>query len=251
MTIVDSHCHVGLHKYEPVESLLYHMVHSAVDRSVAIQYMGNSDNSYLVECVATHADKVAGVMVVEADDDGRRMRHWAEQGLVGIRLHANARVDGKDPLAQWRTAAELDLVVSACSSPALLLSAEFAEVLSEFPDLKIVIEHLGGATQDVDTEEFNRVLALASHENLTIKLPGFGEFCELPCPFAHVPALARMTLEAFGPRRMMWGSDYPPVSSREGYENSLSFPRDYFSDLSEEERGWIFGATALSVWKFR
>jgi len=51
---------------------------------------------------------------------------------------------------------------------------------------------------------------------LTIKLPGFGEFCELPCPFEAVPPLAEMALEAFGPQRVMWGSDYPPVSSREG-----------------------------------
>ena len=30
MTIVDTHCHIGLHKYEPVESLLYHMNTSGV-----------------------------------------------------------------------------------------------------------------------------------------------------------------------------------------------------------------------------
>ena len=25
MTIVDTHCHVGLHKYEPVEVMLFHV----------------------------------------------------------------------------------------------------------------------------------------------------------------------------------------------------------------------------------
>ena len=59
-----------------------------------------------------------------------------------------------------------------------------------------------------------------------------------------------MVVEAFGPQRVMWGSDFPPVSSREGYHRSLQFPLDYFSDLSEGEREWIFGRTALSVWKF-
>ena len=29
-----------------------------------------------------------------------------------------------------------------------------------------------------------------------------------------------MAYEAFGPRRMMWGSDYRPVADREGYRNS-------------------------------
>ena len=56
--------------------------------------------------------------------------------------------------------------------------------------------------------------------------------------------------EVIGRYRVMWGSDYPPVSGREGYANSLSVPLDYFSALSEQEREWIFGKTALKIWKF-
>ena len=120
------------------------------------------------------------------------------------------------------------------------------------PDLQIVIEHLGGIDRGAKPpyDEFKPVLDLAKHPNLTIKLPGFGEFCHLPHPFAHIPPLADMALEAFGPQRIMWGSDYPPVSSREGYNNALRFPMEYFSHLSEEDRSWIFGRTARKVWKF-
>ena len=46
----------------------------------------------------------------------------------------------------------------------------------------------------------------------------------------------------------MWGSDWPPVSSREGYDNSLEFPLHYLAALSAEERSWIFGRTAQKVW---
>jgi predicted TIM-barrel fold metal-dependent hydrolase len=48
----------------------------------------------------------------------------------------------------------------------------------------------------------------------------------------------------------MWGSDWPPVSSREGYDHALSFPMTHLSALSEDERAWIFGGTALEVWRF-
>jgi len=48
----------------------------------------------------------------------------------------------------------------------------------------------------------------------------------------------------------MWGSDYPPVSRREGYDNSLKVPMDYLSGLSSEDREWIFGKTALKIWRF-
>ncbi len=191
-------------------------------------------------------------MIVEPDDDGTRMRHWAAQGIVGIRLEATARAQTADPLAQWRTATELDLVVSAPCTPDALLSPQFAEVVDTFPNLQIVIEHLAGVNTDTQPPyaEFEQVLALARHPNLSIKLPGFGEFCPLPYPFAAVPPLARRAVEAFGPQRVMWGSDYPPVSSREGYEHSLRYPMEYFADLSDADRAWIFGKTALRVWNF-
>ena len=39
----------------------------------------------------------------------------------------------------------------------------------------------------------------------------------------------------------MWGSDYPPVSRREGYDNALRVPIDYLSGFSADDREWIFG----------
>ena len=249
MRIIDTHCHIGLRKYEPVETLLFHMQRAGVAQAVFIQYMGNSDNTYLVETLAAHPGKFAAAMLVPADDDGSAIRAWAERGIGGIRLAANFRGTGDDPLAHWRTANKLGLVVSAPSSPVSLASAEFVEVLRLFPELSIVIEHLGGAKAGMALDEFQPVLGLAVHDNLTIKLPGFGEFCHLPHPFRDVPVFADQVLEAFGPRRMMWGSDWPPVSSREGYDSSLSFPLDYFADLSADERAWVFGKTAQQVWK--
>lgn len=248
MHIIDTHCHIGLHKYEPVEVLLFHMQRAGVAQAVFIQYAGNTDNQYILDSMAAHPGKFAAAMLVPPDDDGSAIRAWAEQGIGGIRLAANFRGTGRDTLAHWRTAAELGLVVSAPSSPASLSSDEFAEVLRLFPDLSIVIEHLGGAKPGMAPEEFAPVPALAAHDNLTIKLPGFGEFCHLPHPFRDVPRFADQVLEAFGPQRVMWGSDWPPVSSREGYDSSLSFPLDYFADLSEDERAWIFGRTAQQVW---
>ena len=252
MTIVDTHCHTGIHKYEPVETLLFHMERAQVDKAILIQHAGETDNSYHVECLQQHPGRFASAMVVEPDDDGTRIRHWAAQGIVGIRLPAASRAQNADPLSQWKTAAELDLVVSAPSSPSALLSDAFDEVLQTFPNLSIVIEHLAGVNKDTEPpyEDYRRVLDFAEHPNLSIKLPGFGEFCALPHPLSDVPPLAEMAIEAFGPSRVMWGSDWPPVSSREGYDHSLNFPMQYLSSFSDDERAWIFGETALEVWRF-
>jgi predicted TIM-barrel fold metal-dependent hydrolase len=48
---------------------------------------------------------------------------------------------------------------------------------------------------------------------------------------------------------MMWGSDYPRVIMREGYRNSLQFTMEQMSFCGREDLEWVFGKTALSVWK--
>ena len=252
MTIVDTHCHIGTLKYEPVESLLHMMIASDVDKAVFIQYAGNADNSYMVDSMAAHPGKFQSAMIVTPDDDGTQIRKWAEQGIVGIRMALDARADHDDPLIHWRTANDLGLVVSAPSRVPKLLGEAFREVIDTFPDLQIVIEHLASVGRDAEApyEDYKEAMKLAERPNLSIKLPGFGEICSVPLPFDPIPPLADMALEAFGPERMMWGSDYPPVSGREGYANSLQVPVDYFSQLSEDEREWIFGRAALNIWQF-
>ena len=47
MFIVDTHCHTGTNKYEPVEALMFHMEQANVSKAVLIQHAGNTDNSYL------------------------------------------------------------------------------------------------------------------------------------------------------------------------------------------------------------
>ncbi|MBE84366.1 amidohydrolase [bacterium] len=252
MTIVDTHCHIGLHKYEPVESLAFMMGKSGVDKAVLIQYAGNADNTYMLNAMAAHPGKFQSAMIVTPDDDGTQVRKWAERGIIGIRLSVDSRAEGSDPLAHWRAADELGLVVSAPSRVRKLLSPAFLEVIDEFPNLQIVIEHLAGVGQNAEApyQEFKEAMKLAERPNLSIKLPGFGEICPVPLPFDPIPPLPDLALEAFGPDRMMWGSDYPPVSGREGYASSLGVPLDYFGKLSESEHEWIFGKAALKIWRF-
>jgi predicted TIM-barrel fold metal-dependent hydrolase len=64
-----------------------------------------------------------------------------------------------------------------------------------------------------------------------------------------VPPLVDLAYKAFGPRRMMWGSDYPPVGGREGYRNSLQGVLELPIFKNQEEKDWAFGTVAMEVFK--
>ncbi len=257
--IVDTHVHVGTHWYEPVEVLLRQMDANGVAKAVLVQYMGNYDNQYELECARRFPGRFAPVVLVDTarPDAPATLERWAKMGAVGIRLSPEQRSPGRDPLAIWRQSAQLGLVVSCAGNVQQFASEEFHRLVRELPDLKIVIEHLAGVGRDAQPPytQYRKALELAQYPNTYIKVPGLGEICPRPMPFKvppfpQAPETLKMAYDAFGPRRMMWGSDYPPVSSREGYGNALRFPMEQMHFLSQDDKEWVFGKSALSVWRF-
>jgi len=258
MVIVDSHCHVSPHWYEPVESLLSQMDRNGVERAVLIQMNGQADNEYQFEAMQRFPGRFVSVAWIRADrpDACDQLRRLADRGIAGVRFSATTRSPNRDELAIWRTAAELGLPVSCGGSSADFASEEFTGVIRAFPALPIVLEHLGGHNHPgADSpEDRKKAFDLARFPNVYVKAHGLGEFCQrrLPVidsfPFDRpIPPLLEMAYERFGPNRMMWGSDYPPVSAREGYRNALRLTLDRFASRSEGDRALIFGGVALTV----
>ena len=260
MVVVDSHCHVSPYWYEPVESLLFQMDQNGVELALLVQYMGQFNNEYQMECVRRFPGRFASVVLVDArsQDAVDKLDRLADQGAKGVRLRPSTRSPGDDPLAIWRAAAELKLPVSCSGTSMEFASGQFADLIQTFPKLPIVIEHLGSInTPDGETGPYEirrRVFDLSRFPNVYIKIHGLGEFCTRkkqmsgPFPFElPIPPILEMAYEAFGPERMMWGSDYPPVSGREGYGNALRFTLDQFASKTQRDRNLIFGEVARGV----
>src|SRR5688500_3487628 len=146
MVTCDTHCHASLAWYAPIESLLYEMDANGVEQALLIQIRGQFDNSYQQECVRRYPGRFASVVCVDTTraDAPEALARWAEQGAAGLRLQADTRSPGDDPLAIWRAAARLGLPVSCQGSAEALAADDFAQLVQELPALSIVLEHLAG-----------------------------------------------------------------------------------------------------------
>jgi L-fuconolactonase len=231
---------------------------------VLIQMMGQYDNRYQFDCVRRHPGRFAPVVLVDTQQPQapQVLSRLAGEGASGVRLQAGGRSTGDDPLAIWRAAERLGLSVSCAGSPAEFASPAFAALLEALPRLAVVVEHLGSLGQPRNTpsaeETVAQVMVLARYPNVAMKITGLGEFSrrampvQEPSPFAQpVPDLLPRAVAAFGPDRLMWGSDYPPVSAREGYANALRWPREQLAHLGAEACDAIFGGTALRIFPVR
>src|SRR6266498_324720 len=92
MPVVDSHCHVSLTWYEPVEVLLFQMERNQVDHAILIQMQGQFDNSYQQECCRRYPGKFASVVVIDVNGPNAAsdLERWAREGATGVRFGPTA-----------------------------------------------------------------------------------------------------------------------------------------------------------------
>lgn len=262
MDIVDGHCHVSPVWFEPVDTLLYQMQRNSVAQAVLTQLLGQFDNAYQQDCLSRFPGQFASVVAVDPADPAAlgELRMLASGGASGVRLRPDSRSPGADPHAIWRTAAECDLAVSCVGPAAGFLSPGFAELVAGVPKLPIVLEHLGGwARPDCDASEATRagIRDLARFANLYLKVPPLGQLVKraarLPAAGRSLPLenadLVLELLGCFGAERLMWGSDFPPVSSREGYDNALKWSMELLATTGLAVQAEVFGGTARRLFR--
>ena len=261
MLIVDSHCHAGETWYEPIETLLYQLDVHEITKAVLVQHAGSYDNSYLLECASRFPNKFAVVALVDTSKTNplQITEKLAEEGATAIRLKPNDRSPGSNPLAIWQKASDLNLVVSCIGEVKDFASNEFHKLVSELPDLKIVVEHMAGVGHHSKSpyDTFKKAMELAKFKNTYIKIGGLGEIYERPPfhtrtdVFKDTSPLINLAYNAFGSSRMMWGSDFPPVSNREGYKNALNGIMTHPIFQNIQDREWVMGKTAIDVFTFQ
>jgi L-fuconolactonase len=258
--IIDSHAHSSPVWWEPVETLIYQMDRNGIDRAVLVQFMGQVDNRYQFDCQRRFPGRFANVVLVDWKKPYavEALKRLAAQGAAALRLRPYSRSPGDDPLAIWRAAGALGLPVDCVAhTPADFCEPGFVKLVEELSEVRIIIEHLGGANKP-DADETQRdqrlkAIKLGRFPNAYMKVPGLSEFAKRRQPPADdpyvrpIPDYLERAYTAFGPGRLMWGSDFPNCSSKDGYANALAYCRQEFAGKPKAARDLIFGGTAAKM----
>ncbi len=185
----------------------------------------------------------ADVTVLSGEAGAAHVRDMvANHGARGVKLHGAVQGFSMADERLWPIYAacvELDVAVIGHSGPdkngsGFAEPRAFGRMLKEFPDLRVVLAHMGGAT-------WSQALEIAeTYPN------AYFDCCEIIewTGGSNAPSedqLARL-IKDIGPHRVMMGSDYPWYDLDHTVERVMELPL-----LSVEEKEGIIGANAVDI----
>jgi predicted TIM-barrel fold metal-dependent hydrolase len=271
MLIIDTHAHIyspDEKRYPPIdkplrppggrgslEDLQRESRANGVKAVCAIQTSTfyRFDNRYICDSARAHKDWIAGVCTLDPDDPhspGLLQQFAREQRIRGMRSipAKNGQLNHAGVRTLWKTGLEQGIVIN------LLIdrdeAAEAEVLLNEFSGLRVVLDHClnlkaGSNFQAILAD----VLRLSRHKNLHAKLTFLptGSASGYPCADMHAACLK--IIDAFGPERCVWGSDFPCElwTPKVTYAEHLKIFTEALP-LKDSARAQILGETARRLW---
>lgn len=212
------------------------------------------DNSYMLDIIRKYPSVFRGIAV--ADWTGRHvdreMQELAGLGVRGFRVYAEGELAATclkaDVLEKmFRCGAQQGLVICLLITPDSLPAV--TNLCKRYPDTPVVIDHLGqvGFAGRILEEDTRGLCALAKYPLVKVKVSAFYALGAKRPPYEDLAPLFRRVYDAFGPQRLMWGSDCPFQLANGTYEDSIALVRDHVGFLSEDDKEWILCRTAEST----
>lgn len=213
------------------------------------------DNSYVIDGCNQYPDRlvaVGSVDVLEPDAVGI-IRDWVGKGLKGLRLFTGGSTKDFDPseledtraYPAWELCGELDLPMCIQTGPIGL--PQVTALAGRFPNVNIILDHLGrpDVLDGPPYANAGSLFALARLPNIYLKLTPriFGDVRKGE---ASAGTFFPKVVEAFGARRMAWGSNFP--TSPGAMSEILATARAGLASLSAEDQAWVFGKTAQTLY---
>jgi predicted TIM-barrel fold metal-dependent hydrolase len=230
------------------ETLLLQMDQAGVERVVIVPPSWEGErNDLALEAAASYPDRfgVMGRLSLTDPESPERVAGWRDQpGMLGMRFTFHNRHNRHlltDGSAEWLWAA-----AEAAGIPLMVLVPGQLDVLDriagEHPGLRLVIDHVGVSLRPNDPtvwDELPAVCAPARHPNVAVKASGMPHWSSEPYPFSDLHDHLRRLFEAFGPKRMFWGTDLTRMACT--YYECIHMFTDHLPWLRGEDLDWVMG----------
>ena len=241
------------------DELIEDMDANGVDHSVIVQTSWSTwDNGYMADSVVRFPDRLIGHGMIDPQDPNNAglVRYWMQKrGLVGFRFHPMYYPEEQILLTEqngpmWEELAALGAVVQFHMNPND--AVQVAEIARRFPQMKLLIDHMGYPDLKEGEQAFAPIVELARFENIHVKISDVKGRSEQDFPFADIHPFIRQLVDAFGAERSLWGTGYPGHHRTKhnwlSLADELRLVREGFSFLSADQCEQILGRTAAMVW---
>jgi predicted TIM-barrel fold metal-dependent hydrolase len=222
--------------------------------------MYRHDASYAVEVHRKHPGRFGLIKPVDPDDPAvmETIADWAStEGTVGVRImlnRAGVSTDAADPGLNrvMAAAARHGLPVNLMATGRL---AQAGALAARNPDTQVVIDHLGlpqPHQPPAPSEPFTdlpKLLALAPHANVAVKITGACTLSQQPFPFRDIWDPLWQIFDAFGLQRCLWGTDWTRAVDLLSYKQGVDAFR-VTDRLSTSDRAMLMGGALELVYRW-
>lgn len=232
---------------------------AGVDKTIFVQTQHNRAESRWVLRLAEQYDFIAGVVgwvdLASPDCERQLLELRGNPKFVGVR-HITQDEPDENFIVRDDVLAGLAVLEKHGVPFDLLFYVQHlrhaATLGRRFPELPLVIDHL--AKPRIKAGEMSGwsddLRAAARFPNVYCKLSGMVTEAD----WQHwrpsdLRPYVRAALDAFGPERCMFGSDWPVCLLAGSYQAVVEALRDCVADLSPGEREWIFERTARTFYR--
>jgi len=258
MLIVDSQIHLWTGGQAPphhwrtpfsMEDALRDMSAAGVDRAINCPALWDpAANDYAVEAARRHPDRFATLGwfdVARQPDEAFLKGFLAQPGMLGLRFvlftaAQQALLRDRDLDWIWAEADRLGLPVGLMVPPVLF--EELARIAGRYPGLRLLIDHLGiGPFSKLPEAAAHQddILALARFPNIAVKATGTPSMATDAYPFPSIHPVLKRAFDAFGPRRMFWGTDVTRMTG--SWRDGVSLFTEELDWLKGDDLEWVMG----------
>jgi predicted TIM-barrel fold metal-dependent hydrolase len=216
-----------------------------VNRVVVVGHTGHLgfDARYLTDLVKARPSEVAVQAYLDHTDSNAqaRMAELKAQGVKAFRLRLldpwQAPFPDSHPITKvYEFAAMQRLAICPLINP---------EWLPQLDRLSAAFPAVPGT---IKPEDVANLVRLARHPHMHVKISAYYALGRRTPPYDDMIPFIKELIKAYGPERLMWGSDCPyQLDGGQTYKGSISLIRDRLDGVSVADREWLLRKTAERV----